>query len=86
MNIKKGLGSVALVLAILLICFLGMQALIYYIGYSMDADSVECDWWQCTFKKTLKEIYCYHNGEQVPCPEIDMYEEYILETKRQNEP
>ena len=86
MNIKKILAEIGIMIGIGLICFLGMQALIYHIGYSMDADSVECDWIQCTFKKTLKEIDYYHNGEQVPCSEIDMYEEYILETQRQNEP
>lgn len=70
--------KVGTVIAIFIIGFMiawvSIQSLIMIVGLSMDADSVECDWFQCTFKKTLKEIQCYENGEKVPCPEVDIYE------------
>jgi hypothetical protein len=78
MEIKRALAGIAIMLVIGLVCFLGMQATIALIGYSMDADSVECDWISCSFKKTIKEADCYQNGEPINCTEmVDMREKEI---------
>lgn len=73
------------IVAIILIVAVNV-GLIWFTAIIIDADEYECNWIWCEFKKTVKEIECYENGEPINCSEIsEMYDEYLLENKRQNE-
>lgn len=49
--------------------------IIWITAVAVDADEFYCDWIFCSFKKTIKEVDCYQNGEPIDCNEIvDMYD------------
>ncbi len=70
-NVVVNLAMVCIVVAVAIALTI---IVIRVTATAVDADEYECNLLYCTFKKTIKEMDCYQNGELVDCTLLDIDE------------